>query len=150
MSNQSKNKAGLTIMVQGTASDVGKSLVTAALCRIFRQDGYAVVPFKSQNMSLNSYVTWDGKEIGRAQGMQADACGVLATTDMNPILLKPTKEMSSQVVVHGKPLRDFSAREYRESYLPQAGVVCGKRSPVCAAAMILSCWKVRAAQRKLI
>ncbi|ANY69580.1 cobyric acid synthase CobQ [Paenibacillus sp. BIHB 4019] len=123
MSKQSENNAGLTIMVQGTASDVGKSLVTAALCRIFRQDGYTVAPFKSQNMSLNSYVTWDGKEIGRAQGMQADACGVLATTDMNPILLKPTKEMSSQVVVHGKPLRDFSAREYRESYLPQAGVI---------------------------
>ncbi|MCA0754142.1 cobyric acid synthase [Paenibacillus sp. N4] len=115
---------GRTIMLQGTASDVGKSLMTAALCRIFTQDGYSVAPFKSQNMSLNSYVTWDGKEIGRAQGMQADACGILATTDMNPILLKPSGEMRSQVVVHGKPLRDLNAREYRESYLPLAeGIV---------------------------
>ncbi|CAM3928770.1 cobyric acid synthase [Paenibacillus alkaliterrae] len=114
---------GRTIMLQGTASDVGKSLMTAALCRIFTQDGFAAAPFKSQNMSLNSYVTWDGKEIGRAQGMQADACGILATTDMNPILLKPSGEMSSQVVVHGKPLRDYDAREYRESYLPIAGEI---------------------------
>jgi adenosylcobyric acid synthase len=114
---------GRTIMVQGTASDVGKSLITAALCRLFTQDGWCTAPFKSQNMSLNSYVTWDGKEIGRAQGMQADACGILATTDMNPILLKPTRDMSSQVVVHGKPLRDYNAREYRESYLPIAGEI---------------------------
>lgn len=112
-----------TIMLQGTASDVGKSILTAALCRIFKQDGFRVAPFKSQNMSNNSYVTLDGKEIGRAQGMQADACGIEATTDMNPILLKPTKEMSSQVVVHGKPYRDLDARTYRESYLPQAAVI---------------------------
>lgn len=112
---------GRTIMVQGTASDVGKSLITAALCRIFTKDGWRTAPFKSQNMSLNSYVTWDGKEIGRAQGMQADACGILATTDMNPILLKPTGEMKSQVVVHGKPLRDYDAVEYRQKYLPVAG-----------------------------
>ncbi|MBH5316493.1 cobyric acid synthase [Paenibacillus sp. GSMTC-2017] len=115
------HQIGRTIMIQGTASDVGKSLVTAALCRIFTGDGWKTAPFKSQNMSLNSYVTWDGKEIGRAQGMQADACGILATTDMNPILLKPTKEMSSQVVVHGVPLKEFEAREYREEYLPIAG-----------------------------
>lgn len=107
-------------MVQGTASDVGKSVLVAALCRIMLQDGYRVAPFKSQNMSLNSYVTPDGKEIGRAQGMQADACKIAATTDMNPILLKPTKEMVSQVVVHGKPLRDYDARSYRELYLPVA------------------------------
>jgi len=116
-----KKRPGRTIMIQGTASDVGKSLITAALCRIFTQDGYRTAPFKSQNMSLNSYVTWDGKEIGRAQGMQADACGIIATTDMNPILLKPSGEMSSQVVVHGKPLGDYEAREYRERYLPVAG-----------------------------
>lgn len=114
-------KLARTIMIQGTASDVGKSLITAALCRIFTQDGYRTAPFKSQNMSLNSYVTWDGKEIGRAQGMQADACGIPATTDMNPILLKPTREMASQVVVHGKPLREYEARDYRENYLPIAG-----------------------------
>ncbi|GKU78777.1 hypothetical protein L3i20_v231740 [Paenibacillus sp. L3-i20] len=120
-SSSEDSATGQTIMIQGTASDVGKSLVTAALCRIFTQDGWKTAPFKSQNMSLNSYVTWDGKEIGRAQGMQADACGILATTDMNPILLKPTKEMSSQVVVHGVPLKEYEAREYREEYLPIAG-----------------------------
>ncbi|MBW7473185.1 cobyric acid synthase [Paenibacillus oenotherae] len=112
-----------TIMVQGTASDVGKSIITAALCRILTEEGYRVAPFKSQNMSLNSYVTWDGKEIGRAQGMQADACGILATTDMNPILLKPKKDMVSQVVVHGKPLGDFAARVYREKVLAEASVI---------------------------
>lgn len=109
-----------TLMVQGTSSDAGKSLLTTALCRILLQDGRRVAPFKSQNMSLNSYVTPDGKEIGRAQGMQADACRIAATTDMNPILLKPKKEMVSQVVVHGKPLRDYEARAYREQFLTQA------------------------------
>ncbi|GIP38778.1 cobyric acid synthase [Paenibacillus sp. J31TS4] len=115
---------GRTIMLQGTASDVGKSVLTAALCRIFVQDGWRVAPFKSQNMSNNSYVTPDGREIGRAQGVQADACRIPATTDMNPILLKPKGEMTSQVVVHGRPLRDYDARSYRETYLPQAeGIV---------------------------
>jgi adenosylcobyric acid synthase len=109
-----------TLMVQGTASDVGKSILTAALCRIFVQDGLHTAPYKSQNMSLNSYVTYDGKEIGRAQGVQADACKILATTDMNPILLKPKQDMISQVVVHGKPFMDLDARTYRETYLPQA------------------------------
>jgi adenosylcobyric acid synthase len=117
-----KRKATLasTIMVQGTASDVGKSILTAALCRIFVQDGWRTAPYKSQNMSLNSYVTFDGKEIGRAQGVQADACKILATTDMNPILLKPKQDMVAQVVVHGKPHMDLDARSYRESFLPQA------------------------------
>lgn len=113
----------ITVMIQGTASDVGKSLLTAALCRILKQDGRQVAPFKSQNMSLNSYVTLDGKEIGRAQGMQADACGIVATTDMNPILLKPKKDMVAQVIVHGKPFGDLGAREYREQYLPHAELV---------------------------
>jgi len=110
-------------MVQGTASDVGKSVLTAALCRILWQDGWRVAPFKSQNMSLNSYVTPDGKEIGRAQGMQADACRIAATTDMNPILLKPKKDMVAQVVVHGKPYLDLEARAYREQYLPKAEAI---------------------------
>lgn len=113
-----------TLMIQGTSSDVGKSILTAALCRIFVQDGLRVAPFKSQNMSLNSYVTPDGKEIGRAQGVQADACRIPATTDMNPILLKPKGDMTSQVVVHGKPHLDMDAKAYRESYLPLAeGIV---------------------------
>lgn len=117
----SETRLGATLMVQGTASDVGKSIVTTALCRIFTQDGFLTKPFKSQNMSLNAYVTLDGKEIGVAQGMQADACGVPATTDMNPILLKPSGEMASQVVVHGKPLGNLKAKVYREQYLPIAG-----------------------------
>lgn len=109
-----------TIMLQGTASDVGKSVLTTALCRIFLQDGWKVAPYKSQNMALNSYVTLDGKEIGRAQGVQAEACGIAATTDMNPILIKPTRDMTAQVVVHGKPHEEMSARRYREEYLPLA------------------------------
>ncbi|UKS24649.1 cobyric acid synthase [Paenibacillus sp. HWE-109] len=112
-----------TLMVQGTASDVGKSILTAAICRILVQDGWQTAPFKSQNMSLNSYVTFDGKEIGRAQGVQADACKILATTDMNPILLKPKQDMVAQVVVHGVPFSDLDARTYRESYLPQAEII---------------------------
>ncbi|MWV44359.1 cobyric acid synthase [Paenibacillus sp. HJL G12] len=107
-------------MLQGTASDVGKSVITAALCRIFMQDGFRTAPFKSQNMALNSYVTEDGKEIGRAQGMQAEACGIEATTDMNPILIKPTHDMHSQIVVHGRPLANMSAADYRSNYLPTA------------------------------
>ncbi|WP_324617844.1 cobyric acid synthase [Cohnella cholangitidis] len=112
-----------TLMIQGTASDVGKSIITTALCRILVQDGLSVAPFKSQNMSLNSYVTPDGKEIGRAQGMQADACGIPATTDMNPILLKPTTDRASQVVVHGKPYRTMDAFSYRREYLAEAGII---------------------------
>lgn len=108
------------LMLQGTASDVGKSVITAALCRIFMQDGFRTAPFKSQNMALNSYVTEDGKEIGRAQGMQAEACGIAATTDMNPILIKPTGDMHSQIVVHGRPLANMSASDYRSRYLPTA------------------------------
>lgn len=117
-------REGSTLMLQGTSSDVGKSILAAALCRIFVQDGIRTAPFKSQNMSLNSCITPDGLEIGRAQGLQADASRIAPTTDMNPILLKPKKEMTSQVVVHGRPLQDYNARAYREEYLPKAeGVV---------------------------
>ncbi|WP_334073737.1 cobyric acid synthase [Paenibacillus sp. A14] len=111
---------GKVLMVQGTASDVGKSVIVTALCRIFTRDGFRTAPFKSQNMALNSYVTEDGLEIGRAQGIQAEACGIPATTDMNPVLLKPTGEMRSQVVVHGKPHAHLSAAGYREEFLPMA------------------------------
>ncbi|OAB39216.1 cobyric acid synthase CobQ [Paenibacillus macquariensis subsp. defensor] len=115
-----EDSIGAVLMLQGTASDVGKSVVTTALCRIFTQDGYGTAPYKSQNMALNSYVTEDGKEIGRAQGVQAEACGIKATTDMNPILIKPVKDMFSQIVVHGEPYQQMSASDYREHFLPRA------------------------------
>lgn len=113
-------KPAAVLMLQGTASDVGKSVITTALCRIFKQDGFKPAPFKSQNMALNSYVTEDGKEIGRAQGAQAEACGIEATTDMNPILIKPVRDMHSQIVVHGVPFAQMSASDYRQHFLPEA------------------------------
>lgn len=100
------------IMFVGTASDVGKSVINTGFCRIFKQDGFSPAPFKSQNMSLNSYATPDGLEIGRAQAVQAEACGIGCSTDMNPILLKPTNEKSSQVVLNGKPIGNQSAYDY--------------------------------------
>ncbi|MBR5047953.1 MAG: cobyric acid synthase, partial [Eubacterium sp.] len=100
------------IMVQGTMSNSGKSFVTAGLCRVFKQDGYRVAPFKSQNMALNSYITREGLEIGRAQAMQAEAAMVEPTHWMNPILLKPTSNMGSQVIVNGEVYDNLSARDY--------------------------------------
>ncbi len=118
--------AAKAIMLQGTSSNVGKSLITTGLCRVFLQDGFRVAPFKSQNMSLNSYVTRDGLEIGRAQGIQAEASGVEATVDMNPILLKPSSECRAQVVVLGKPVGHMGALEYREHYVPTALEIVGE------------------------
>lgn len=100
------------IMTQGTMSGAGKSLFTAALCRIFKQDGLRVAPFKSQNMALNSFVTSDGLEMGRAQVMQAEAAGIKPRVEMNPILLKPTSDCGSQVIVNGKVVGNMRAREY--------------------------------------
>ena len=100
------------IMVQGTMSNAGKSLIVAGLCRIFRQDGYRVAPFKSQNMALNSFITKEGLEMGRAQVMQAEAAGVEPVAAMNPILLKPTTHVGSQVIVNGEVLGNMSARDY--------------------------------------
>lgn len=105
------------IMIQGTASDVGKSVVCTALCRILANDGFKVAPFKSQNMALNSYITEDGGEIGRAQGVQAEAARTTATTDMNPILLKPKGDMVSEVIVHGKHFNNIDAVTYREQFV---------------------------------
>ena len=110
-----------TIMVMGTMSGVGKSVITAGLCRIFTQDGYSVAPFKSQNMANNSYVTADGLEMGRAQVMQARAANALPETDMNPVLLKPVSDCGSQVIVNGKPVGNMSAAsyfEYKSSLIP--------------------------------
>ena len=100
------------IMVQGTMSNAGKSLLAAGLCRIFKQDGYRVAPFKSQNMALNSFITEDGLEMGRAQVMQAEAAGIRPSVLMNPILLKPTNDVGSQVIVNGEVLGTMSARDY--------------------------------------
>lgn len=100
------------IMIQGTMSNAGKSLLAAGLCRIFMQDGYRAAPFKSQNMALNSYITADGLEMGRAQVMQAEAAGILPSVQMNPILLKPVTDMGSQVIVNGISIGNMHAKEY--------------------------------------
>ena len=108
-------------MFAGTGSDVGKSIVAAAFCRIFRQDGYSPAPFKAQNMALNSYVTPDGLEIGRAQAVQAEAAGIPCHTDMNPLLLKPSSDHTSQVVLHGKPIGNKDAYDYWKASHVQRG-----------------------------
>ena len=100
------------IMLAGTGSDVGKSLIATGLCRIFRQDGYNPAPFKAQNMALNSYATPEGFEIGRAQAVQAEAAGIACSTDMNPILLKPSGEHTSQVVINGRPAGNRDSYSY--------------------------------------
>ncbi len=103
---------GKSIMVQGTMSNAGKSIITAGLCRVFLEDGFKVAPFKSQNMALNSYITKDGFEMGRAQVTQAEACRKEPDVRMNPILLKPTNDVGSQVIVNGEVLGNMSARDF--------------------------------------
>lgn len=105
------------IMIQGTGSSVGKSILVTALCRIFKQDGYSVCPFKAQNMSLNSYITLDGKEMGRAQVLQAYAAGLQPEAYMNPILLKPTSDKKCQIIVNGKVYGNSTAMEYHNMKL---------------------------------
>jgi adenosylcobyric acid synthase len=100
------------LMILGTGSDVGKSILVAGLCRILKQDGYRVAPFKAQNMALNSFITPEGGEMGRAQVVQAEAAGIAPHIDMNPILLKPTSNVGSQVILQGKVLGNFTAEEY--------------------------------------
>ncbi len=108
-----------TLMVQGTTSDAGKSALVAGLCRALRRRGVRVAPFKPQNMALNSAVTVDGGEIGRAQAMQAAACGIEPHTDMNPVLLKPNSDKGSQVIVHGRAVAEMEARDYH-AFKPRA------------------------------
>ncbi|MCW8995138.1 MAG: cobyric acid synthase [Psychromonas sp.] len=102
------------LMVQGTTSDAGKSVLVAGLCRVLARKGIKVAPFKPQNMALNSAVTADNGEIGRAQAVQAYACGIAATTDMNPVLLKPSSDIGAQIIIHGKALTDMDARTYHQ------------------------------------
>ncbi len=121
-----------SIMFLGTGSDVGKSVLAAAFCRIFRNEGFRVAPFKAQNMALNSFITPQGGEMGRAQVVQAEAAGIAPHVDMNPILLKPTSHMGSQVIVLGKAIGNFSAGgyyEYKKELLP---IVRGAYQRLCA------------------
>ena len=103
-----------TIMIQGTGSSVGKSVVVAGLCRIFSDMGYKVTPFKAQNMALNSYITADGREMGRAQVVQAEAARVIPDADMNPILIKPNSDTGAQIIIHGKVYGNMSAVQYHK------------------------------------
>ncbi len=112
-------KPSASLMIQGTTSDAGKSTVVTGLCRLLQRDGVKVAPFKPQNMALNSYVTPEGREIGRAQAVQAQACGLEPHTDMNPILLKPSTDTGAQVIVHGRALSNMEARCYHD-YKPRA------------------------------
>src|ERR1700758_1656956 len=101
-------------MIQGATSDAGKSTLVTGLCRVLKRHGLAVAPFKPQNMALNSAVTVDGGEIGRAQALQAQAAGVEPTTDMNPILLKPNTDLGAQVIVHGRAIGNMPAAQYHQ------------------------------------
>lgn len=103
-----------TLMIQGTTSDAGKSTFVAGLCRVLHRQGISVVPFKPQNMALNSAVTSDGGEIGRAQAVQAQACGLKPHIDMNPVLLKPSSDKNAQIIIHGKALKNMNARDYHQ------------------------------------
>ena len=121
-----------SLMFLGTGSDVGKSVLAAAFCRIFKNEGYRVAPFKAQNMALNSFITPQGGEMGRAQVVQAEAAGIEPHVDMNPILLKPTSQMGSQVIVLGRAIGNFSAKDYYEYKKELVPIVRGAFERLCA------------------
>jgi len=104
---------GKAIQICGTGSGVGKSIITCALCRIFLEDGYSGGPFKSQNMALNSFVTEDGREIARAQAIQAQACRIKPCAQMNPVLIKPSSDRRAQIILLGRPVKSMSVYEYK-------------------------------------
>jgi adenosylcobyric acid synthase len=135
--HQVRTMSARTIMIQGTGSNVGKSVITAAFCSYFRQKGFRAAPFKSQNMSNNSFVTASGGEIGRAQAFQAQMCGIEPTVEMNPILLKPTSEIGAQVVVLGKAVRVMSPHEYHEFQPQLIGVIRESLEKLCSQCDIL-------------
>ncbi|HEX9802827.1 MAG TPA: cobyric acid synthase [Gammaproteobacteria bacterium] len=120
-----------TLMIQGTASDAGKSTVVAGLCRLLYRRGIRVVPFKPQNMALNSAVTADGGEIGRAQAVQAQAAGLEPHTDMNPVLLKPSSDMGAQVIIHGKALAQMQAQDYHHYKRTAMAAVLASHARLC-------------------
>ena len=137
------------VMFAGTGSDVGKSIIAAAFCRIFRQDGYHPAPFKAQNMALNSYATPEGLEIGRAQAVQAEAAGVPCHTDMNPLLLKPSSDHTSQVVLNGRPIGNRNAYDYfRVEGAKNSVVKSALPMTVLPLVIILLYWKVLEAFQK--
>lgn len=119
MTLDSKNMPGNTLMVQGTTSDAGKSTLVVGLCRLYKRRGSSVAPFKPQNMALNSAVTADGGEIGRAQALQALACGLPAHTDMNPVLIKPSSDTGAQIIIQGKAVKNMAAKDFHQ-YKPIA------------------------------
>lgn len=121
-----------TLMVQGTTSDAGKSTLVAALCRLLKREGVRVAPFKPQNMALNSAVTRDGGEIGRAQALQAIAAGVEAHTDMNPVLLKPSSDTGAQVIIHGRVRSEMNARDYHRYKAVAMAAVLESHRRLCA------------------
>ena len=136
------------LMIQGTGSDVGKSLIVAALCRIARRRGVAVAPFKPQNMSNNA-AACPGGEIGRAQALQAQAAGLLPEVDFNPVLLKPESDRTAQVVVQGKVTDSMSAADYMARRDARMGALCSTASSGLSMRTISSSWKGQAAPRPM-
>jgi len=138
-----------TLMVQGTTSDAGKTTVVAALCRLLARQNVNVVPFKPQNMALNSAVTEDGGEIGRAQALQAQAAGVKPHSDMNPVLLKPSSDTNAQIIIHGKVKTEMNAQDFHHYKTLQCKPYWNRINDLVIA-LIASWWKAPEVLQKLI